>query len=40
MASAAEIESLISVALELQAQKMQAQLASRDEVISKLMEKV
>ncbi|KAA1110944.1 hypothetical protein PGT21_034682 [Puccinia graminis f. sp. tritici] len=40
MASTAEIESLIPVALEQQAQQMQAQLASRDEVISKLIEKV
>ncbi|KAA1066294.1 hypothetical protein PGT21_027869 [Puccinia graminis f. sp. tritici] len=40
MASAAEIQSLISAALEQQAQQLNAQLASRDEAISKLMEKV
>ncbi|KAA1064840.1 hypothetical protein PGT21_016366 [Puccinia graminis f. sp. tritici] len=40
MASASDIQSIISAALEQQAQQIQAQLASRDEAISKLMEKV
>ncbi|KAI9606333.1 hypothetical protein KEM48_001931 [Puccinia striiformis f. sp. tritici PST-130] len=40
MASPAEIQSLISAALEQQSQQMQALLASRDDAISQLMAKV
>ncbi|EFP91720.1 uncharacterized protein PGTG_17457 [Puccinia graminis f. sp. tritici CRL 75-36-700-3] len=40
MASATDIQSIISAALQQQSQQLEAQLAARDEVISKLMEKV